>query len=153
MALDARPNRWILAAALTVLGPGIAHAQSTVGELLEKGGAQVTREAFLEMLPLRIQTEWPNRQGEEELMFTADGKISGKGYHYNSRTESPASGSWKIEDDGKVCTPKTFTAWNSSTNQCWYFYRLDNAYFGTQKTDPGSRVGKIQSMGKLSSAQ
>ena len=124
-------------------------AQSTVAELTAQGGSVLTKAQWLELLPLRIESQWPNRQGEEELFLSTDGKITGKGYHYSSRSESAASGSWRVEDDGKVCTPKTFVAWNSSTNQCWYFFRLGADYFAAQKTDADTRVGKIKSMGKM----
>lgn len=138
---------------MAVLSAGHVHAQSTVAELTAQGGAQVSKDDFLAMMPMRIQTQWPNRQGEEELFFTADNKITGKGYHYGSRSESPASGNWKVEDDGKVCTPKTFTAWNSSTNLCWYFFKLGESFFATQNPEPGSRIGKVNAMGKVASAQ
>jgi hypothetical protein len=127
-----------------------ANAQTTVGELLEKGGKQLSKADLLDMMPMRYQGKWPNNQGEEELFFTEDGKISGSGYHYGSRSSSPATGQWTVEDDGKFCTPKTFSAWNSSTNLCWYIYQSGDAYFGTQKTDAGSRLGKINSIGKAS---
>ena len=77
-------------------------AQSTVAELTAQGGSVLTKAQWLELLPLRIETQWPNRQGEEELFLSTDGKITGKGYHYSSRSESAASGSWRVEDDGKV---------------------------------------------------
>lgn len=130
--------------------PGLAVSQSTVAELTEKGGVALTKADWQELIPLRIETQWPNRQGEEELFFSADGKISGKGYHYSSRTESPAMGSWRVEDDGKVCTPKTFTTWNSSTNLCWYFLKQGDNYFAAPKLDPDSKVGKLKAMGKMS---
>ncbi len=54
---------------------GPAQAQSTVAEVLEKGGKQLSKAEFLEMLPARLQQQWPNRQGEEELVLTADGAL------------------------------------------------------------------------------
>lgn len=138
----------LLALALLVPAAG-TWAQSTVADLTAQGGSVLTKAQWLDLLPLRIETQWPNRQGEEELFFSTDGKISGKGYHYSSRTESAASGAWRVEDDGKVCTPKTFVAWNNSTNQCWYFFRLGSEYFAAQKTDADTRLGKIKSMGKV----
>lgn len=124
-------------------------AQSTVGELMEKGGQQFTKAEWLETIPLRIQSKWPNGQGEEELVFSEDGKITGTGHHYGSRSDSPASGQWKVEDDGKVCTPKTFTAWNSNTNLCWYFFKLGDSFYGAPKTEASSRIGKITSLQKI----
>ena len=75
---------WFLG--VTTLCASGAHAQSNVGELLEKGGFLVDKEAFTALLPLRMEGQWPNRQGEEVLFFSVDGKITGKGYHYASRS-------------------------------------------------------------------
>lgn len=125
-----------------------AHAQSTVGEILEKGGRLLTRDDFLKHLPARIQQQWPNRQGEEELFLSVDGKITGTGKHYASRSESAAEGTWKIEDDGRLCTPKRWVDWNQSTNLCWYGYVLGSDYYGAQKTDADSKVNKVNAFGK-----
>lgn len=138
----------ILLTALALNVASTANAQSTVGELLEKGGKQLSKADLMDMMPMRYQGKWPNNQGEEELFFTQDGNISGTGYHYRSRSSSPATGQWALEEDGKFCTPKTFSAWNSSTNLCWYLYQSGDAYFGAPKTDADSRIGKINSIGK-----
>ncbi len=87
------------------------------------------------------------------MFFSADNKISGKGYHYGSRSESAANGTWKVEEDGRVCTPKTFSAWNSSTNLCWYFFKLGDNYFAAHPPEPGNRIGRINAMGKVASPQ
>ena len=126
-----------------------AQAQSTVAELLEKGGKQVTKAGILELMPMRLQAQWPTGIGEEELDFSVDGKISGSGFHYPSKTNSPAEGSWAVADDGKFCTPKKFTSWGTSTNLCWYMFKSGDKFFGAAKTDPGGKVGKINSIKKL----
>lgn len=127
------------------------HAQSNVGELLTKGGKRLDKNEMLALLPARIQLEWPNRQGEEELLLSADGKISGKGLHYTSRSESPATGTWQVEEDGRVCTPKTFTAWNNTTKLCWYVFQLDQTYFGGLKTEATGALYKVNSLVKVAS--
>ena len=128
-----------------------AHAQSTVGELLKKGGQQLTKADLMEMMPLRVQTKWPNLQGEDDLLFSLDGKITGKGLHYASQTESPAEGAWKLEDDGKLCAPKKFTKWGSKTDLCWYLFRLETDYFGGLTNVPDAKIsGKINSFAKVS---
>ena len=147
-----RPLRAAVAALLALVALG-AQAQSNVGDLLAKGGQQVSKADWLAMVPMRIEQQWPNRQGEEELSLSADGKIAGKGYHYGSRSESPATGSWRAEDDGKVCTPKTFTAWNNSTSNCWYFFKLGDDYYGASSLDPTARVARIKSVSKIAAAQ
>jgi hypothetical protein len=142
-------NSILLAAFVGLMAVSGAQAQSTVGELLEKGGKQTTKEDFLKRMPFRMKLQWPTRQGEEELVLAADGKITGTGYHYSSRTDSPVEGTWKLEDDGKICAPKTFTKWGSSSNLCWYGFELGEEYFGSQKTDPDSKLMKVGSVTKV----
>lgn len=137
-------------ACVAVLCATGAQAQSTVGELLEKGGALVSKDDFASMLPLRAEGQWPNRQGEEVLYFSVDGKITGTGFHYASRTESPAVGSWAVEADGKICKPQKFTAWpNSSTNNCYYMFKLGSDYYSTVKNEAGSAIRKMKSVAKV----
>ncbi len=142
----------VYASTLLILG-GCASVPDgpTVGELLSKGGRQMTKADFVKNLPARIQQQWPNRKGEEELFYSVDGKITGTGKHYASKTTSPAEGTWKIEDDGKLCVPKKWTAWGSSTNLCWYGYVVGGELYGTLKTDPTSRAYKVNSFGRAGS--
>lgn len=144
--------RYRLCVAVFGLSCGLsAQAQSTVGELLQSGGRQLTKTDLLEMMPARYQGRWPNSQGEEELVFSVDGKITGTGKHYASNTESPAVGTWKVEDDGKLCTPKRFTMWGTSTDLCWYLFRLGNDLFGGLKNSSDAKIGgKINSFAKVS---
>lgn len=124
-------------------------AQTTVGELLEKGGKQNTKAEIMALMPMRIQQKWPNGQGEEELFFSLDGKITGTGSHYSSRTDSPVEGKWTVDEDGKFCAPKTFTGWRTSTNLCWYGFSLGETSFGALKTSADSKVFKMISVSKV----
>ncbi|PJI97593.1 hypothetical protein CLU85_2385 [Acidovorax sp. 69] len=140
--------RWIFALMGLTLGAG-AMAQSTVGELLEKGGKQNTKAEIMALMPMRIQQKWPNGQGEEELFFSVDGKITGTGSHYSSRTDSPVEGTWTVEEDGKFCAPKKFTKWGNSTNLCWYGFRLGENAFSALKTDADTKLFKTNSVTKI----
>jgi hypothetical protein len=146
------PVRLTLAGAL-LAGAAAAHAQSTLAELLEKGAVRLTKADLMAMMPARVESVWPNRQGEEDLLLSEDGRISGKGYHYNSRSESAVEGRWNVEDDGRFCTPKTFLVWNSRTNECRYVFRLGTDYFGAQKAEPDARVLKAKSFAKVAPGQ
>jgi hypothetical protein len=128
---------------------GSAHAQMLISEFVQKGGKQMTKADLQEMMPIRHKSKWPNRQGEEDLVLSVDGKISGTGYHYASRTQSAAEGTWKLEEDGKMCTPKKWLQWGSSANLCWYIFKSGDDYYGAQKNDPESKIlGKIDSFTK-----
>ncbi len=119
-----------------------AQAQSTVGELLEKGGRRLTKDEMQSMFPYRVKATWPNRQGEEELVLSEDGKITGSGYHFFSKTTSPAEGTWKLEEDGKLCVAKKFTEWATSTNLCWYAFELGKDHFSSLKSEPDGKLVK-----------
>lgn len=134
-----------LAAVVAACFAGAATAQSTVGELLEQGGKQLAKADFIGLMPVRVEQKWANRQGEESLLLSADGKISGSGYHYGSRSDSPVTGSWSLADDGQICTPKTFTAWNNSTNLCWYVFVRNGTYFGSAKAEKDSKLVPVTS--------
>ncbi len=126
-----------------------AQAQMLISEFVQKGGKQMTKADLLEMMPIRLKSKWPNRQGEEDLVLSVDGKITGTGHHYASRTQSAAEGAWRIEDDGKMCTPKKWLQWGSSANLCWYILKSGDEYYGAQKNDPESKIlGKIDSFTK-----
>lgn len=126
-----------------------AQAQSTVGELLEKGGRRITKDETQALFPFRMKWQWPNRQGEEELLLSQDGKITGSGYHFFSKTTSPAEGTWKLEEDGKLCAAKKFTEWATSTNMCWYGFELGKDFFASAKSEPDSKLLKIGSITKV----
>lgn len=124
-------------------------AQTTVGELLEKGGKQTTKAEIMALIPMRIQQKWPNGQGEEELFFSVDGNITGTGSHFASLTDSPVEGKWTVDEDGRFCAPKKFTRWGSSANLCWYGFRLGETSFGALQTASDSKLFKMNSVSKV----
>lgn len=139
--------RWVGVLAGLVVGTSVL-AQTTVGELLGKGGKQTTKAEFIALMPFQVQSKWPNGQGEEELFFSVDGKITGSGYHYQSRTSSPVEGTWSVDEDGKYCVPKRFTAWGTSTNLCFYGFRLGESSFSALTTDADSKLFKSNRVSK-----
>ena len=126
-----------------------SHAQSTVGELIGKGGKQSTKAELTAQMSMRIQQNWPNGQGEEELLLTADGKITGVGRHYASGTVSPVEGAWSVEDDGKFCAPKKLTRWGTNTNLCWYVFKLGDAVYSASKTDTEAKLFRSKAVTKV----
>lgn len=123
-------------------------AQSTVGELLDKGGKQWLKADYEGLFPARMQYRWPNGQGEGDLLFTADGQLSGTEHHYASRSESPATGTWKLEEDGKFCAPKEMPAWRSRTNLCWYVFRLADNQYMALTPDRDAKLHKVKAISK-----
>ncbi len=137
----------LLAAVLMSLTCSV-QAQSTVGELLEKGGKKLMKEDYTGLVPFRVKYVWPNRGGEGDLVYAADGTLSGTEHHYPSRSDSPAIGTWTVDDGGKWCIKKSMSAWNSKTDQCWYSWRLGDDFYGAISEDPGTRVMKVKSIAR-----
>jgi hypothetical protein len=120
---------------------GAAMAQSNLGDLLDKGAKKLGKEDYLAMMPFKVKYVWPNRGGEGDLVFNADGTLSGTEFHYPSRSESPAVGTWTVDDGGKWCIKKSMAVWNSKTDQCWYSFRQGDDYWGTfSDTDRAARL-------------
>ena len=127
--------RSLLAACLLLVFTS-AHAQSKLGELLDKGAKKLSKDDFAALLPATLIYTWPDKQGEGELLFKADGTVSGTEYHKASRSSSTAVGTWNVDDNGKWCIKKYMATWNRNTDTCWYSFVMDGAYFGaTSDTD------------------
>jgi hypothetical protein len=141
--------RTLILFSLAALLAAPAMAQSTVDELLDKGAKKVLKDDYLALMPVRVQYQWPNRQGEGDLVFRADGSLSGTEYHYSSRSDSTATGTHVLEDDGKWCMKKHMPVWNSRTDQCWHNYKLGEDYYAALSDDKGARVMKVKSITKV----
>lgn len=123
-------------------------AQSNVGDLLDKGGKKLTKADYAAMVPFRVKYVWPDRGGEGDLVYQADGTLSGLESHYVSRSDSPATGVWTADEEGKWCIKKHMTAWNTRTDVCWYTFRLGDDFYGSRKDDRDARVSKVKSFAK-----
>ena len=127
-----------------------AHAQSNLGELLDKGGRKLMREDYAALPPFRVQYRWPQGGGEGDLVYKADGTLVGTEYHSQTQSESTAIGTWTVDDNGRWCIKKTLAEWNSKTDVCWYSFRIGDEYFGgLSDSDRTSRVFKVKSTQKL----
>lgn len=147
MTLHLHFNPRFLAAALA-LAAAAASAQSTVGELLDQGGQKLLKTDYAQMAPFRVKYIWFQGGGEGDILFNADGTLSGSEYHYSSRSETPATGSWTVDETGKWCVKKNLSVWNRNTDVCWYGFRSGDQYYGTLSEDRAARVGKIKSLAR-----
>lgn len=118
-----------------------AQAQSTVGELLDKGAKKLGKDDFAAQLPATFFSVWPTKQGEEDVLFKPDGTLSANGRHYQSNTTSPGTGTWTVDESGKWCVSKYWSVWNTSSKACWYAFAVgDEYFFSASDTDRGARV-------------
>jgi hypothetical protein len=131
---------------VALAAPGFA--QSTVGELLDKGGKKLVKADYDALAPFRTVYVWPQGGGEGDLVYKPDGTLSGSEYQYSSRSESPAVGTWNADDEGKWCIKKHMTTWNSRTDRCWYTWQLGTDFYGSAETDRSARIAKLKSVAK-----
>ena len=133
-------TRSLVAACFLLCGTS-AYAQSNLGELLDKGGKKLGKDFYAANFPATITYVWPNKLGEGEVLFKADGTLSGTEHHYSSRSNSPAVGTWTVDDDGKWCVKKQLSAWGRNTDVCWYSFALNGVLFGAMSdTDRNANI-------------
>lgn len=131
-----------VAALVLTLCAAAVQAQSTVGELLDKGAKKLGKDDYVALFPATIFAVWPTKQGEEEVFFKPDGTLSANGRHYQSNTTSPGTGTWTVDESGKWCISKYWSTWNTSSKACWFGFVVGNEYyFSASDTDRGARAG------------
>lgn len=140
-------NRLLLSFLLAAAGVPCL-AQSTVGDLLDKGGQKLVKADYDALVPFRMTYVWPQGGGEGDLIYKPDGTLSGSEYQYSSRSESPTTGTWTADEEGKWCLKKYMTLWNSRTDRCWYTWKLGNDFYGSGETDRAARISKMKSLTK-----
>lgn len=114
---------------LVLLAIAQAHAQQTLGEVIDKGGQKLSKDELASLLPGTKHTSKTDLLGTRTWTHNADGKLSAisVGGPFNQRPVR-GEGTWNVIDPGRYC----FTIeWPRSTEKrCMFVYRLGDAYFG-----------------------
>lgn len=108
-----------------------AFAQSTLGEVLDAGGRKLSVTEVKTLLT-GASVSGPGANGTKlNLELSENGKASG---YLTLISPQPMtiglSGSWKVEEDGKVCSDLTFTN-GRTANNCGYYFQAGENYFGS----------------------
>ena len=123
-----------LTATLAALASGLVLAQGTVGELLDAGGRQLTKEDVLATL-VGANVSGANAGGAfMELTYKGDGTVAGSilSAHALGRG-GPVWGTWTVDENGKVCRDVKITILDSRQVQnCAFFFRLSHDYYATR---------------------
>lgn len=135
-------RKGLMVAVLVACGPGSAMAQSTVGEVLDKGGRFLTS-AELKVLLTGAKFSGENNSGHPlELNLRADGSIDGmaifvgkNGRHRND----PVAGTWAVDD--KDCYCQTTKNSTGGTDFCRRVLSVGSEYFLV--TSDGDRDAKV----------
>jgi len=106
----------------------------TLREVLDSGGAQMSKEMLVAELPGTSMYTSPN---PGEISFRTDGTFTGFVGVSGSRTTGVGiHGTWSVADDGKVCIQHGSVSARTS-QQCRYVFKLGSDYFLT--TSPNDR--------------
>jgi hypothetical protein len=109
----------------------LAYGQTTLGELLDKGGKKLLKTEFVAMLPASLSGVWPDGKGEADVMFKPDGTFSGSARHYSSNSTSGSYGTWDMDENGKSCIVEKLPGWNTTHKGCTFRFLLGDQLFSS----------------------
>ena len=118
-------------AVLVLLTIAQAHAQQTLGEVIDKGGQKLSKDELAGLLPGTKHTSQLGAQGTRAWAHNVDGKLSATSLGGSANTRGGplrGEGTWNVIDPGKYCFN---IEWPRSTEKrCMFVYKLGDAYFG-----------------------
>ncbi len=134
-----------------MVGIGPAHAQSTLGEVLDNGGEMITATQWQAMLPHRNFGFGQQSLNRTTVTFTDDGKLTGSellsGGYSSSANPAQSSrelkGSWIMGADGKLCIDQVFGKYQAVYSGCFYMFRLGDHVFHVDAGSQGDRSAPV----------
>jgi hypothetical protein len=126
-------RKCLLISAVALACAGSTQAQSTLGEILDRGATKITKEEWMARLPVTITDFWPAyRRGETQFTYNPNGTLVGTLFDYTSASTTEADGTWTVDDSGKVCTFHRNLAgapWPAGREECSIRYQLGDKTF------------------------
>ena len=126
---------------LMAVGSGGAQPQATVGEVLDRGGVQLSREELSKLLP-GAMLSGPTETGDQSSgEIAGDGGISGTVRTASGRSGG-YSGKWLVNAAGQFCHDVKISVGrhNSTDSGCTYFFRLGKRYFVAETVERTAHV-------------
>jgi hypothetical protein len=122
----------------------LAHAQTTLGDLLQAGAQRVTPQRFDEEVVQRTLRGRLDTGMLVEMMYAASGQLQGIGLAAGAEWSVQVLGSWSAGDNGTICTRMTLdgpTIRAMFPRACQYWFKLDERYFvSNSESDQRARV-------------
>lgn len=112
----------------------------TVGEILGKGGQKLDAEAARAIITKGVTLTGTNAAGfSGATVYKADGTLTSSGTRGNYTNSG--SGSWSIDDGGKVCSK---ISWNGggTGGGCHYWFKQGDDYYTALNDSPDQRAVK-----------
>jgi hypothetical protein len=134
------PRMRRLAAAIALVSSAQSvGAQTTLGELLKSGATPLSAEEFQQYLVGRIIVGPTATGGTMELLYASSGVVIGSGsVKRGVYTLAPVTGTWTINDKGKICTTMRIGGqWGAPANvgevslppRCQWWFKSGGQYF------------------------
>ena len=132
-------SKKVMAAVLALgLGAMGAHAQTTVKELLDKGGKKLNASELKAIASGATLTGVSPQANNKSFTFAFDlapsGTLTGKGW--TPEWMAPVNGRWSVNKFGQFCT-HVANASADDKGTCGNFYKVDNAYFTSAANEKG----------------
>ena len=130
-----------LSALCVLLGAvSLAHAQSTLGELLDRGARKLTPAEASSAAPLHVVRQSPD--SDALMTMHPDGTVRGVVHNKQGHGSSEAVGTWTMDDSGLRCVDVTLPAFNNMYwKTCGYTYRLgEQLYAAPSDSDRAAPV-------------
>ena len=130
-------------------GSALTAVPSNLGELLNAGATRLSTEEFKREVVQRTVTGVMATGHRFEIMFAANGSVSGTGVSprdppQGPKADNPISGEWKVGDAGRICTNLRLTSNTAAIvlpAECQSWFKLGNDYFVTSSdSDRNTKV-------------
>ena len=129
-----RKFRCLLAGAAIALAAAPASAQ-TVGDLLDKGGQKLDTAAARALIATGVTFSGRNAAGfVGSTVYKADGTLTSSGTRERDNFTNTGTGTWEVDDSGKVCTKIQWAGGQGTGGSCYFLYKQGEDYF-TAQTD------------------
>lgn len=133
--LLAKPSLFLAVA----LVAGGAQAQSTLGELLDRGAQKLTGGEVRAMGDVRLLREAAD--ADAYVTLRADGTVVGMVHNKQGHGSSEAVGRWEVDASGRRCMDVELPAFSMKMQQCGYTYRLGrDVFFAASDEDRSVKV-------------
>lgn len=118
-----------------------AFAQSTLGALLDEGAKKLSKSEFMETFPGATVSGRNANGANFQGTYKPNGSYTGS-FQSAQGSTGGMFGTWKVNDDGKVCVELT-SSFSGRGTTCGYYYKAGDAlYFSGSDTDRSASVFK-----------
>lgn len=107
----------------------------TVGEILDKGGQKLDAAAARALIATGVTFSGRNAAGfVGTTVYKADGTLTSSGTRERDNFTNTGTGTWAVEDSGKVCTKIQWAGGQGTGGGCYFLFKQGEDYY-TAQTD------------------